>query len=332
MKKKIIIGGNALCNVVIAILVLSGLSFGSGYSLGASGSAQEEVVVVGQEAGAILDEVAWLMKVVPSPLTVASSPEFATAAPTEPPPPASSVLVLYKVQAAPLPQAEVPGSTISDVDLLTVCQNLPCEVHSEDWEWRGFSTRSKLITEKVSLAESTRSQCEGVLRKAAKTSRAAGKKLECFRMRHREAQCAQLYWNVREALPKDAKGKTIIRSAVALNLLVDFHLNGIRNPNQISLCLGDIRQQYAQFVVVEAQAYQAAYDNAPVRQTELDATFCAEQSANVTKLPLLGKFARGQSLAEFQFPPFPARAMAQDVMNSVCPSKDEQVITSASVK
>ncbi len=338
VSNKIELSGKALRNVVRSVLFLWAVSFGGGYFLGASGGSsqdEKEVVVEDFHAAGDLDDIAWLLGAISSEPTLVlpvpakslpvmlSSPvsppslEPDTTAPTPPLPPAlPTVAVSSSVQAV-----------VSDADLLTVCRNLPCKVYSEDWEWRGFAPSSKLITEKVSLTESTRAQCEGVLTSAAKTSRAAAKKLECFRTRHREAQCAQLHWNLREALPRDANGQFVIRSVVALNLLADFHLNGVKNPNQISLCIGDIREQYMQFVVAEAMAYQAAYEETPVRQAVLDDIFCAEQMEDITKLLKLDKSSHVQTLSGFQFPSFPEMARTHEVMTSICAPADAQAVS-----
>lgn len=265
-------------------------------------------------------------------LTPASIP--ATVPPTSAPVPTSSPpspgVPLGPTALVQVPVSAVPQE-VSDADRLTVCLNLPCEVYSEDWEWRGFSARAiNLMTEKYTFTQTSRAQCERVLVGAAQQgSRKATKKLDCLRTRHREAQCALLQWNRQEALPVDANSQMVMRSAVALNLLLDFHLNEVKHPQRISLCLGDVAEQYSHWVMAEATAYQAAYNEEPLHYTELDVTFCAEQRQEVSLLLALDEFNRSRPLSGFSFPSFPPAAAQLSVMESVCHSVEPPLITVA---
>lgn len=327
MSNKIEFRWKAIRNIVLGILFLSAVSFGGGYSLGASSNHEDGVMVAESDDGDVLEEIHWLLETVPDQLPRVIPPS--QAAPREPttspvtPPVASTV-------QTPLPQADASQPPlISEENLLKQCQEeISCKVLSEEWERTGFKPSPKLITEKVTLTESARAQCEGVLMRAAKTNRAAAKKLKCIRTRHREAQCALLGWNQQEELPRDANGNRIVRSVVALKLLVDIYLNGVKNSNQISLCFFDISEQYTKWAVREAKAYQREQDDMPARQTELDSVFCAEQKRDLRGL-LFHDIAGAEALVEFPFPLYPAEAMTQNVMSKVCLSDGGAGISAA---
>lgn len=262
-----------------------------------------------------------------TPVTVpATVPPTAAPVPLSSPP--SAPIPIGPTALAQVPALSAPGE-VSDGDRLTVCLNLPCQVHSEDWEWRGFTARAiNLMTEKYTFTKTSRAECERVLVEAAQQgSRKATQKLDCLRTRHREAQCALLHWKQYEALPLDANGKTLVRSIVALNLLLDFHLNQVTQPQQISLCIGDVADQYSHLVLSEATAYQAGYQEEPVRYTELDVTFCAQQRQEVSLLLGLDEFNRSRPLRGFSFPTFPPAAAKLPVMESVCPPVELSVMT-----
>lgn len=308
MSNKIIIRENVLRNIVVALLILLVGSFGGGYSLGASWSQAEETTGVDPYDKETSSDIAWLLEVVPSQsprvlpaLEVSPLQVVATSPPVVP---SLAPPVIPSGEPPVQPEGTSGSEQISSDQMLTVCKNLPCQVQGEDWEREsGFKPGTvKNLTEKKDFTTSLRARCEAVLSEAAPVDHDARTQLECIRTRHREAQCAVVNWNLQVVLPHDAKGKLIIRSAVVLSLLVDFHLNKVEHPNWIPLCVGDLRQQYVKLVRQEVKAYEKALAEGAVRDNLFELNFCAEQSRDINGVVFLDDFSRTQSLEGFEFP------------------------------
>lgn len=186
-----------------------------------------------------------------------------------------------EVVAPSVPSAPASSSpeSVSDDQVASVCLNLPCEIGKEGWEQNGFSNRAKnLLTQKRNFISSVRVKCEPVLLKLASTNKLARKKLQCMQTLHREVQCSTLWWNLREALPLDAMDKLVVRSHVALELLVDFARHGVDHPNQISQCMDEpvLRAKYSEFVRSELLAYQQQVVGGASRSNEFEIKLCAQ--------------------------------------------------------